>query len=50
MRTWKIIFTGIKSLTLHKLRSVLSILGIVFGVAAIVAMLSIGEGARQEAL
>ena len=50
MRTWEIIFTGIKSLTLHKLRSVLSILGIVFGVAAIVAMLSIGEGARQEAL
>jgi putative ABC transport system permease protein len=29
---------------------VLSILGIVFGVSAIVAMLSIGEGARQEAL
>ncbi|HHT9126236.1 MAG TPA: ABC transporter permease [Candidatus Brocadiia bacterium] len=50
MRTWKIIFAGIKSLALHKLRSVLSILGIVFGVAAVVAMLSIGEGARQEAL
>jgi len=34
----------------HKLRSVLTALGIIFGVAAVIAMLSIGEGARQEAL
>jgi len=34
----------------HKVRSLLTILGIVFGVGAVVAMLSIGEGARQETL
>jgi putative ABC transport system permease protein len=37
-------------LALHKLRSTLSALGIVFGVAAVVAMLSVGEGARREIL
>jgi putative ABC transport system permease protein len=39
-----------RSLLLHKLRSTLSILGVVFGVAAVVAMSSVGEGARREAL
>ena len=34
----------------HMLRSVLSALGIVFGVAAVIAMLSVGEGARREIL
>ncbi len=41
---------GIGGLVTHKLRSVLTALGIIFGVAAVIAMLSIGEGARQEAL
>jgi putative ABC transport system permease protein len=41
---------GVRSLLLHKLRSTLSILGVVFGVAAVVAMSSVGEGARREAL
>jgi len=41
---------GIKGLQSNKLRALLTMLGIVFGVAAVVAMLSIGEGARQEAL
>ncbi|HTP12254.1 MAG TPA: ABC transporter permease, partial [Bacteroidota bacterium] len=41
---------GFGGLTSHKLRSVLTGLGIIFGVAAVIAMLSIGEGARQEAL
>lgn len=41
---------GIRSLISHKLRSVLSTLGVVFGVAAVVSMLSIGEGAKREAL
>ncbi len=39
-----------ESLTLHKTRSFLTMLGIVFGVGAVIAMLSIGEGARQESL
>ena len=41
---------GLRSLWLHKLRSALSILGVVFGVAAVVAMSSVGEGARREAV
>jgi putative ABC transport system permease protein len=41
---------GVRSLLLHKLRSGLSILGVVFGVAAVVAMSSVGEGARREAV
>src|SRR5688572_19951232 len=41
---------GIKSLMLHKLRSALTMLGVVFGVGSVVAMLSVGEGASQEAL
>jgi putative ABC transport system permease protein len=41
---------GVRSLLLHKLRSSLSILGVVFGVAAVVAMSSVGEGARRESL
>lgn len=34
----------------HKLRSMLTMLGVIFGVAAVIAMVSIGEGAKQEAL
>ena len=41
---------GIKNLMLHKLRSLLTMLGIVFGVASVISMLSIGEGASKEAL
>src|SRR5437899_9148181 len=41
---------GVRSLLLHKLRSLLSILGVIFGVAAVVAMSSVGEGAKREAL
>ena len=40
---------GIKSLWMHKLRSTLTMLGIVFGVCSVVAMLAIGEGASREA-
>jgi putative ABC transport system permease protein len=41
---------GIQSLRLHKLRSMLTMLGVVFGVGSVIVMLAIGEGARQEAL
>ncbi|MBM3836746.1 MAG: FtsX-like permease family protein [Verrucomicrobia bacterium] len=40
---------GLKSLWLHKLRSLLTVLGIVFGVCSVIAMLAIGEGASFEA-
>ena len=39
-----------ESLLRHRLRSTLSMLGVVFGVASVVAMSSVGEGARREAL
>jgi len=41
---------GFEGILTHKLRSLLTMLGIIFGVGAVVAMLSIGEGARREAL
>jgi putative ABC transport system permease protein len=40
---------GVKSLWLHRLRSLLTVLGIVFGVCSVIAMLAIGEGASYEA-
>jgi putative ABC transport system permease protein len=40
---------GIRSLWLHRLRSLLTMLGIVFGVCSVIAMLAIGEGASYEA-
>ncbi len=40
---------GIKSLWMHKLRSSLTTLGIIFGVSSVIAMLAIGEGASREA-
>jgi len=48
-RARRTIKLGAKSLWLHKLRSGLTALGIVFGVASVVAMLAIGEGASYEA-
>ena len=40
---------GTKSLWLHRLRSLLTVLGIVFGVCSVIAMLAIGEGASYQA-
>lgn len=51
---WKKIFAmvrmSLRSLMLHKLRSFLTILGLVFGVASVIIMLSIAEGAGRDAL
>ena len=41
---------GLKNLWLHKLRSLLTSLGIIIGVAAVVAIAAYGEGAKQAAL
>ena len=41
---------GIRSLLLHKLRSVLTMLGLLFGVSSVIAMLAVGAGASHEAL
>ncbi len=45
----RILKLGIKNLLLHKLRSLLNMLGILFGVGSVIAMLAIGEGAKWEA-
>ena len=45
----RIISLGAKSLWMHKLRSILTALGIIFGVSSVIAMLAIGEGASEEA-
>ena len=41
---------GVKNLLQHKLRSALTMLGMVFGVGSVIAMLAVGEGASKEAL
>jgi putative ABC transport system permease protein len=40
---------ALRNLTLHKLRSLLTVLGLIFGVSSVVAMLAIAEGASLEA-
>ncbi len=40
---------GLKTLWLHKLRSMLTALGVIFGVGSVVAMLSVGAGAAAQA-
>ena len=47
--TIRTIRLAMKSLMLHKLRSGLTMLGIVFGVFSVIAMLAIGEGASAQA-
>jgi putative ABC transport system permease protein len=46
VRAWLL---GIKSLMLHPMRSLLTILGIFIGVASVIWLLAIGEGISQEA-
>jgi putative ABC transport system permease protein len=41
---------GFQNLLLHRLRTMLTMLGMIFGVAAVVSMLSIGAGARQKVM
>ena len=41
---------GLDGLSQHRLRSILTMLGVIFGVGAVIAMLAIGEGAKREAL
>jgi len=48
-RMHRALMMGVKSLWMHRLRSLLTVLGIVFGVCSVIAMLAIGEGASYEA-
>jgi putative ABC transport system permease protein len=46
----KVIHIALRSLLQHKLRTALSILGVICGVMAVMSMISIGEGAKRESL
>ncbi len=48
-KLYAMIRMSLRSLLLHKLRSFLTILGLVFGVASVIIMLAIAEGAGLEA-
>jgi putative ABC transport system permease protein len=50
MMGWHTIKLGAKNLLLHKLRSVLTVSGVILGVGSVIAMLAIGEGSKREAL
>lgn len=41
---------ALEQLWFHKLRTFLTLLGMIFGVGAVIAMVSVGEGAEKEAL
>jgi putative ABC transport system permease protein len=44
------IIIAVEAILANKLKSVLTALGIIFGVAAVISMLAIGSGAQQEIL
>jgi putative ABC transport system permease protein len=48
-RTFNAIKLALRNLMLYKLRSLLTVLGLIFGVSSVVAMLAIAEGASLEA-
>ncbi|WP_028111783.1 ABC transporter permease [Ferrimonas kyonanensis] len=50
MMGWSEIRQALGQMVHHKLRTGLTLLGMIFGVGAVIAMLSIGEGAEREAL
>ena len=50
MRTADAFLAALENLASHKLRSALTMLGMMFGVGAVISMLSIGAGAEQQAM
>lgn len=48
MSLWQTLSAALRALLSNKLRTALTMLGIVIGVAAVVTMLSLGEGARES--
>ncbi len=47
---WATLSQALRSLMLHKLRSFLTMLGTLLGVASVISMLAIGEGSKQKAI
>src|SRR5262245_61362270 len=48
--SWEFLQIAAEALARYKLRTSLSVRGVVLGVAAVIAMMSVSEGARREAL
>ena len=49
VKFWNTLKLAIRNLTLHKLRMLLTTLGLIFGVASVIAMLAVAEGASLQA-
>jgi putative ABC transport system permease protein len=49
-KTLRSMVLALRSLWLHKLRAFLSVLGIIFGTAAVISLMAFGEGSMQDAL
>src|SRR5829696_5721127 len=47
---WRSLALSMRSLWLHKMRSFLSVLGIIIGTAAVIALMAFGEGSMHDAL
>jgi putative ABC transport system permease protein len=48
MRLWATVGIALAAIRIHKLRAALTMLGIIIGVAAVIAMVSIGSGAQRR--
>ncbi len=48
MMLWKITQIAFRGISANKMRSFLTMLGIIIGVAAVIAMISVGEGAKKQ--
>ncbi len=45
---WEAVRLALRSILRNKLRSFLTILGVVIGVAAVIAMVTVGQGSQQQ--
>lgn len=50
MNVWESIRVALTGLAANKLRSALTMLGVIIGVAAVIAMIAIAQGARQQTM
>ncbi|MCB0163932.1 MAG: ABC transporter permease [Anaerolineae bacterium] len=48
MQLWESMTIALRALTINKLRTILTMLGIIIGVAAVIALVAIGNGVRQS--
>ena len=48
MRTFRLIRVAIKSIVKNKMRTMLTMLGIIIGVGAVIVMVAIGQGAQSQ--